>query len=435
MTLDLLSLTDNEQAASPFVWEMHARPEQLAPPGDWLVWLMLGGRGLGKTKSGAEWVIEQARTNPNARIALVGRTVDDVRDTMMLGESGIIACSPPWFQPVYVPSKRHVRWPNGAQAATYSAEKPDQLAGPQHTHAWTDEVALWRYSAAWDQLMFGLRLGQHPRVIATTTPRATPWLRGLVKEPQVTITTGKTYDNAANLSPKFLAAIRKKYEGTRLGRQELHAELLDDVEGALWSMGQLDALTLNPLDDLPEMQRIVVSVDPSESDNEGSAEAGIVVCGMDADGLGYALKDRSGKMLPTQWARRAVAEFYRWNADEIVVEMNAGGEMVKTTIASIDKDVPVRGVYASKSKKARAEPVSALYEQKKIRHVHGLVKLQSQMTEWDPAQGKSPDRIDALVHGMTRLFFGRKTVDFSEDDNKLARTRGRDLTLTGRGER
>ena len=423
------------KVAGRWAWRANARPEQLAPAGDWAVFLALAGRGWGKTKAGAEWTIAEARKSPHARIALVGRTVDDVRDTMIKGESGILACSPPWFRPEYIPSIRLLKWPNGAIATTYSADKPDQLAGPQHNASWCDEAALWRYSAAWDQLMFGLRLGAHPQAFVTTTPRATPWLRGLVKDPSTITVTGSTYDNAANLAPSFLREIRKKYEGTRLGRQELHAELLDDVEGALWSMGQLDALTLNPLDDLPEMQRIVVSVDPSESDNEGSAEAGIVVCGMDADGLGYALKDRSGKMLPTQWARRAVAEFYRWNADEIVVEMNAGGEMVKTTIASIDKDVPVRGVYASKSKKARAEPVSALYEQKKIRHVHGLVKLQSQMTEWDPAQGKSPDRIDALVHGMTRLFFGRKTVDFSEDDNKLARTRGRDLTLTGRGER
>ena len=433
--MSAIDLEIAQKIARRWAWRANRLPLQIEPYGNWLVWLLLAGRGSGKTAAGSHFVIERARRNPNARIALVGRTVDDVRDTMIKGDSGILRCSPPWFRPEYIPSIRLLKWPNGAIASTYSADKPDQLAGPQFTDAWCDEVALWRYSAAWDQLMFGLRLGVHPQVIATTTPRATKWLRDLVKDPSVAITRGTTYDNAANLAPSFLREIRKKYEGTRLGRQELHAELLDDVEGALWSMGQLDALTLNPLDDLPEMQRIVVSVDPSESDNEGSAEAGIVVCGMDADGLGYALKDRSGKMLPTQWARRAVAEFYRWNADEIVVEMNAGGEMVKTTIASIDKDVPVRGVYASKSKKARAEPVSALYEQKKIRHVHGLVKLQSQMTEWDPAQGKSPDRIDALVHGMTRLFFGRKTVDFSEDDNTLARTRGRDLTLTGRGER
>lgn len=415
--------TSAHDVARRWVWEANARPEQLAPPGDWLVFLALAGRGWGKSRCGAEWVNEQAKNDPNARIALVGRTVDDVRGTMVLGESGIMACSPPWFRPVYVPSKRIVRWPNGAQAATYSADKPDQLAGPQHTKAWCDEAALWRYSAAWDQLMFGLRLGAHPQVMATTTPRATPWLRALVKDPSTVIRRGSTYDNAANLAPSFLAEIRRKYEGTRLGRQELRAELLDDVEGALWTLRQLDALRLDPLDGLPAMRNVVVSVDPSESANKGSAEAGIVVCGMGEDGYGYALADRSGKMLPTQWARRAVNAFYAYDASEIVAEMNAGGEMVKTTIASIDPDIPVRGVYASKSKKARAEPVSALYEQKKVRHVSGLVKLESQMVEWDPALGKSPDRIDALVHGMTRLFFGRKTADFSEDDNEAARRR------------
>jgi len=516
------------------------------------------------TRSGAEWVNTQARLDPNARIALVGRTVDDVRDTMVKGESGIIACSPPWFRPEYVPSVRALRWPNGAIATTYSADKPDQMAGPQHTKAWCfiagtlistargdvpiesvvagdlawtrrglrrvtatghhaadvgrvrfstgatltgtgdhpvltpdgwtsldalaagqtafasallslsrgahthavnvaaswdpagvaivhnvsvegepeyfangilvhncDEAALWRYSRAWDQLMFGLRLGARPQVVATTTPRATPWLRALVKDPSTRVTRGSTYDNASNLAPLFLSEIRKKYEGTRLGRQELRAELLEDVEGALWTMRQLDAIRLDAFADLPAMRRTVVAVDPSESANASSAEAGVVVCGMDHDGVGYALEDRSGKVLPSVWARRAIAAFYRWNADEIVAEMNAGGEMVRTTIRSIDPDVPVRGVYASKSKHARAEPVSALYEQGRIRHRAGLVKLESQMTEWDPSAGKSPDRIDALVHGMTRLFFGRKSAEFSERDNDAARTFARDLTTPG----
>lgn len=395
---------DDFKRAVLYDWTVWARPAQLAPPGDWRVWLILAGRGFGKTRSGAEWVRQQIEAGAASRIALVGATAADVRDTMIEGESGLLRAFPPEHRPRYEPSKRRVTFHNGAIATTYSADEPDRLRGPNHDLAWADEVAAWRYPESWDQLMFGLRIGDLPRCVATTTPRPTRLIRTLVDRADTTVTRGSTYDNAVNLSPAFLDEMRNRYEGTRLGRQELEAELLLDADGALWNRDMLDASRTT---DIPTLTRIVVAIDPATTANTESDETGIVVAGIDSNGHGYLLEDRSMRGSPSEWASQAVTAFHVHKADRIVAEANQGGDMITHTLRTVDSNVPVKLVHASRGKRTRAEPVAALYEQGRVHHAGLFPDLEDQLCTWT-SEAASPDRLDALVWALTELMVGAK---------------------------
>lgn len=325
-------------------------------------------------------------------------TAASVRDVMVEGESGILAISPPWDRPKYEPSKRRLTWRNGAIATTYSADEPDSLRGPQQDGAWSDEVAAWRYPETWDNLQFGLRLGNNPRQIVTTTPKPLRIIRELLAQPTTTITRGSTFDNRANLAPAFLAQIVTKYEGTRLGRQELYAELLDDVPGALWTRVMFDARK-----PAPELARVVVAIDIATTSNEDSDETGIVVVGRGVDGRGYVLADRSCKLSPDGWAKRAWAAYDEFKADRIIYEANQGGDLIATVLRTVRRDGPLTAVHASRGKRTRAEPVAALYEQGKVTHPAPMDDLEDQLCGWTPDDGDSPDRLDALVWGLTEL--------------------------------
>jgi len=346
---------------------------------------------------------ERAKYN---RIALIGETAADVRDVMIEGRSGILTISRPDFRPIYTPSKRRLTWPNGVIATTYSADDPEQLRGPEHDFAWGDEIGKWRYQAAWENMSLGLRLGKSPRAIATTTPRITPLMRDIIRDPSTLITRGTTYDNAENLSPEFLTRIIKKYEGTRLGRQELLAEMLEDIEGALWTHALIDRHRVRSI---PEnLARVVVAIDPAATSGEESDETGIIVAGSipGERSHGYVIADRSMRGSPIEWATAAIEAYREFNADRIVAETNNGGEMIETVLRSIDPNIPYTSVRASRGKRTRAEPISALYEQGLIHHVGVFAALEDQMTTWTPDQNQSPDRMDALVWAMTELLLG-----------------------------
>lgn len=398
----LNDLTDDEAEQLLYHWEFWAREGQLPPKGVWDIWLVNAGRGFGKTRIGAEWTIARAKVlGKGGRIALVGETAADVRKVMVLGESGIIENSPPWFMPIYNPSNRLLTWPNGCIAETYSAEKPDQLRGPQHHAGWADEIAKWQYIDAWDQLTFGMRLGKHPQVVATTTPRPIKIVKDLLSDPNCKVTKGTTYDNKENLAPTFLNRVIKKYEGTRLGRQELNAEMLDDNPYALWKRSEIDA-NRQP-NAIIEFKRIVVAVDPPTTSGEDADECGIIVAGIDQYNNGYVIADRTiAHATPKEWALEAIKAYYEFNCDRLVAEVNQGGEMVETIVRMLDESISYRGVYASHAKVTRAEPVSALYEQRRISHLGFFAYLEDQMCEFDQdfdkeKMGYSPDRVDALV--------------------------------------
>ena len=398
------TLTDEEKLKVMWDWTLWARPKQLAPEGDWRVWLILAGRGFGKTRSGAEWVRQQIISNTSRRIALVGATAADVRDTMIEGESGLMRIFPEHERPRYEPSKRRITFRNGAIGTAYSADEPDRLRGPNHDLAGCDEIAAWRYPDAWDQLIFGLRIGNDPKLVATTTPRPTPLIRSLVERDDTTITTGSTYENTVNLAPAFVKEVLSRYEGTRLGRQELHAEILDDVEGALWSRQMIEDCRVTTF---PDLVRIVVGVDPAISNNSDSAETGIVAVGCDSQGIGYVLDDKSLQGSPVEWANAAIALYHRSSADRIVVEANQGGDMVRHTLQTVESHIPIKAVHATRGKRTRAEPVSALYEQGKVKHVGAFPQLEDQMCSWT-VDSQSPDRLDALVWAVTELLVGSK---------------------------
>lgn len=390
---------------APFDWRARARTEQRRPDGAWRTWLILAGRGWGKTRTGAETVRQWARENPAARIALVARTAGDVRDVIVEGESGILAVCAEHERPTWEPSRRRLTWPNGAQATTYSADVPDQLRGPQHHYAWADELAAWQYPDAWTQLLFGLRLGDDPRVVVTTTPRPTPIIRELVASPTTHVTRGRTHDNAANLAPQFLDAIVRQYEGTRLGRQELDGEILDDTPGALWKREMIRAVRV-----APPLRRVVVGVDPAVSATAQSDETGIVVAALGEDDRYYVLDDRSGRYSPDQWASRVVAAYREHRADRVVAEVNQGGNLVTATLRTVDRALPITTVHARRGKALRAEPVAALYEQGRVSHVGALHTLEDQMCSWDPTgDDRSPDRVDALVYALSALTDTRTT--------------------------
>ncbi len=403
----LKGLTSEQLGALLYDWKFWGRPNQLAPSGDWRVWLLLAGRGFGKTRTGAEYVRDRVAAGYR-RIALVAPTAADARDVMVEGESGILAISPPGNRPRYEPSKRRLTWPNGAIATTYSADEPERLRGPQHDFAWCDEIAAWRYPEAWDMLMFGLRLGGDPRAVVTTTPKPIKLIRELLADPATEITRGSTFDNRGNLAPAFLSQIVKKYQGTRLGRQELDAEILDDTPGALWSMKLIEDARLNRMAH-PDLTRIVVAIDPAASAGEDADETGIIVAGKDAAGHGYVLHDGSGRMMPTDWAKAAITAYHDHKADRIVAEVNQGGDMVEATIRMIDPRVPYSAVRATRGKVVRAEPVAALYEQGLIHHAGAFPQLEDQMcsftSDFDRGRaGFSPDRVDALVWALSELF-------------------------------
>lgn len=396
--------TAEERAA--YDWRRLARPNQLAPNGDWRVWLLLAGRGFGKTRTGAEYTRGEVEAGRVRRIALVGPTAADVRDVMVEGPAGMLAISPPWNRPKYEPSKRRLTWANGAQASLFSADEPDRLRGPQHDMAWCDELAAWRRPDAWDMLMLGLRLGKDPRCVVTTTPRPVAHVKALLAAKTTAITRGSTYENLDNLAPAFRDQIITQYEGTRLGRQELHAEILDDVPGALWQRGLLDD---GRVTSFPDLVRIVVGVDPAASDNEGAAETGIIVAGVGKDGHGYVLDDMSLRASPAGWASQVVAAYHKYKADRIVAEKNNGGDMVSHTILTADHMAAVKQVWASRGKLTRAEPIAALYEQAKVHHVGLLAHLEDQLCGWVPGE-TSPDRLDALVWALTDLMLGGPTT-------------------------
>lgn len=381
-------------------WPFWARPKQLEPTGTWTTWLVLAGRGFGKTRTGAEWI--RQRVEAGARwVGMAGRTAGDVRDTMMEGPAGLLSVFPRRQRPLYEPSKRRVTFHTGAIGILRSADEPDQFRGPQYDCAWADEIASWQYEESWDQMMFGLRLGTNPRVVVTTTPRPTPLIKSLIKDPNTVLTRGSTFENKGNLAAPFLQKLVAKYEGTRLGRQELYAEVLTDTPGALWTYAQVEALRLRAVP-VP-LKRIVVAIDPAVTAGEDSDETGLMVVGLGEDSHLYILEDLSGRHTPNEWARLAVGAYRRFQADRIVGEVNNGGDLVEVNIRTVDPNISYKAVHAAKGKRTRAEPVGALYEQRKVHHVGSFSVLEDQMCTWIPGQGRSPDRVDALVWAVTEL--------------------------------
>ena len=402
--------------ALPYLFEFWALPHQLPPEGDWRSWVIMGGRGAGKTRAGAEWVrvqVEGARPldrGPCSRVALVGETFDQVRDVMVFGDSGILACSPPDRRPKWKAAEKKLVWENGAEAQAFSAHDPEGLRGPQFDAAWVDELAKWRKAGpTWDMLQFALRLGEKPRVCVTTTPRNVGVLKDLLASPSTVVTHAPTEANRANLAKSFLEEVRARYAGTRLGRQELDGILLADAEGAFWTGAMLEEARVSSV---PELNRVIVALDPAVSSGSASDECGIVVVGAQTQGppqdwRAYVLADCTVQGTgPTGWARAAIAAMERYGAERLVAEVNQGGQLVEEVIRQIDPLVPYKAVHASRGKTARAEPVAALYEQGRVRRVAGLADLEEQMclmtARGYEGQG-SPDRVDALVWALHEL--------------------------------
>ncbi|SHE56301.1 phage uncharacterized protein (putative large terminase), C-terminal domain-containing protein [Ruegeria intermedia] len=405
--------------ALPFLFEFWALPHQLPPEGDWRSWVIMGGRGAGKTRAGAEWVrsmVEGGKPFDEGearRVALVGETFDQVRDVMIFGDSGIMQCSPPDRRPQWKASERKLVWPNGAEAQAFSAHDPEGLRGPQFDAAWVDELAKWKKAGeTWDMLQFALRLGERPRVCVTTTPRNVKVLKDLLAAPSTVVTHAPTEANRANLAESFLEEVRARYAGTRLGRQELDGVLLADAEGALWTGSMLDAARVKAV---PELDRVVVALDPAVTGGSGADACGIVVVGAQLQGppedwRAYVLADRTVQGVgPAGWARAAIDAMDEFGAERMVAEVNQGGQLVEEVVRQVDPLVPFRAVRASRGKVARAEPVAALYEQGRVFHVAGLEALEEQMCQMTArgyeGQG-SPDRVDALVWALHELVVG-----------------------------
>ena len=414
--VDRLTRAETEEILAH--WPIYCRPSQRPPeswgdPRAWSAWLVLGGRGTGKTRTGAEWVCGVAHGEPGfaepkvGRIALVGETLAAVRDVMIEGPAGIMSLcrkgkrSPPaWY-----PALRRLEWENGAVAHAFSSEDPDSLRGPQFGAAWCDELAKWRYpTETWDMLQFGLRLGAAPREVVTTTPRPLPLMKRLLADPQVIVSRSRTMDNAKHLAPSFLDTIVGRYAGTRLGRQELDGELIEEREDALWSRERIETLRV---DAAPALVRIVVAVDPPASSGARADACGIVVAGVDSAGRGYVLADASLEAArPTDWAEKAIAAYRRWSADALVAEANQGGEMVRAVLAQVDPGVPITTVHASRGKYVRAEPVAVLYHQGRVHHVGAFPQLEDELCDFGPgglSSNRSPDRLDALVWAVSHL--------------------------------
>lgn len=402
--------------ALPFLFEAWALDHQLPPEGDWRTWVIMGGRGAGKTRAGSEWVRTQVEgpkpmdRGRARRVALVGETYDQAREVMVFGDSGILACSPPDRRPQWIATRRTLVWPNGSEATVFSGHDPEALRGPQFDAAWIDELAKWKKPReAWDMLQFGLRLGDDPRQVVTTTPRNVQVLKDIIAAKSSVMTTAKTEANAANLAKSFLEEVKTRYAGTRLGRQELDGVLLEEEEGALWSLAKLEA---GRKKDLPEFDRIVVAVDPPVTGHKGSDQCGIVVVGAvtqgpPADWRAYVLEDASvSAAKPTVWARAALDAMELWKADRLVAEVNQGGDLVEEVVRQIDPMASYKAVRATRGKIARAEPVAALYDQGRVFHTRGLADLEDQMVLMTGGgfQGSgSPDRVDALVWAIHDL--------------------------------
>jgi phage terminase large subunit-like protein len=400
-------LSDDDVAGLLWDWPFWARPSQLPPSDpDWSYYMMLAGRGSGKTRAGAEFI--RAAKNTHNPIALIGATMDDVIGVMVEGPAGLQRIAPPGDYPVL--RNNRLQWPNGAQAQLFSAERPDRLRGPQHAIGWADELAAWKYTEeTWSNFEFGLRIGRSPRAMITTTPRPIKLVRQLLSDPQCRVRRTSSYANRAHLPERYFSRIIARHEGTRLGRQEIYAEILDDVPGALWTRDVLERDRLRYDTKLPDLTRVVVAIDPAMTSGEDADETGIIVAGKDFAGHAYVLSDRSGHYQPTEWAKEALAQFHHADrpADRIVAEINAGGEMVENTLRMIDPAVPFTAVHASRGKVIRAEPISALYEQGKVHHVGFFGALEDQMTsftvDYDRSVDGSPDRVDALVWAITEL--------------------------------
>lgn len=393
------SLTPKEADDLLYTWHEWARPEQLLPPGDWQYWLVKAGRGWGKTRTGAEAVREWIRQGFRY-VNFIGATADDARDIQVVGESGILAICPKSERPVYIGNKNLLRWPSGATSLIFTADKPERLRGKQHEKVWADELAAWRYPEAWVQTTLGLRLGRNPQAVITTTPKPSKLIKDLIADPLTIMGEGtqySTYANTANIAKSFIDKIVKRYEGTRLGRQELKAEVLSDNPGALWKRTELDD---HRVVKAPDLVRIVVGIDPSAT-SEGD-EAGIVVAGVAKDGQGYVLDDLSIQGSPHAWATAAIVGYGKYKGDRVVAETNNGGEMVELTLRTVDPSIPYTAVHASRGKLTRAEPIAALYEQGKVHHVGSFASLEDELCEWVPGMA-SPNRLDALVWALTLL--------------------------------
>lgn len=413
--LSQLSTEDKERLQ--FTWEFWARPNQLIPNdcvchnGDWRTWLILAGRGYGKTRTGAETVRRWAESGKFEYITFAASKALDIRDVMVEGESGILAVSPNHFRPLYEPSKRRLTWPNGVKALLLSADEPEGFRGPQHCKAWADELAKWPYPEAWDQMMLGLRLGIKPQVVVTTTPRPTQLIKGLLARPSTHVTRGTTYENRANLAPAFFDEVITQYEGTRLGRQELNAEILDDNPGALWKRDMIEKLRVFKV---PKLIRTGVGVDPAVTSNEKSDETGIVGAGIGecwCKGSGerhaFVLEDKSNIYTPNGWASAVNEMFTRRQMNRIVAEINKGGDLVAANIRTVNAHAPISTVRATRGKEIRAEPVAGLYEQGKVHHVGAFPELEDQLCGWNPlVDTDSPDRLDALVWILSDLMLG-----------------------------
>lgn len=402
-------LEPTEARELQYLWEAWARQNQLPPPdGQWVTWVMLGGRGMGKTRGGAEFIRSKVERGEWGRIALVARTAADVRDVMLDGESGLMAISHPDFLPKHEPTRRRLVWPNGAIATTFSAEEPNSLRGPQHDGAWCDELCAWKYLETWDQLLFGLRLGTQPQVVVTTTPRPIPLLKSLIKLPTTRVTSGTTYENLANLAPTFFEQVVGRYQGTHLGAQELEGQIVGDMEGALWTRDLLERTRVTVF---PSLVRIVVGVDPAVTSAPGSDETGIVVAGLGEDGHVYILADYTLRATPNEWAKQVVAVYYLWHADRIIGEVNNGGDLIETVLRTVSggENVAYKKVSASTGKAARAEPIVMFYEQGRAHHVGMHAELEDELCSW--VQGmRSPNRLDALVWAATELALHGGTI-------------------------
>ena len=397
-------------------WHFWAREQQIAPESDWNTWFINAGRGFGKTRAGVEWVRNKV-IQGHKRIAAVASTNSDIERVMINGESGFLArCwagdktikGVPLGKPQWSPTKRLLTWENGAYVQFFSAEEPERLRGPQFEAAWCDELAAWnRDRDTWDMLQFCLRLGKHPQICVTTTPKPTKLVRDILKNSKTVVTYGSTFDNSANLAATYLEAVKSQYDGTRLGRQELYAEILDEASGALWNRQTLVECEIdvdNPVEFAETLARVVVSVDPAVSSNAESDMTGIIVAGMDINGICYVLQDATDRYTPEGWAAKAIELYHQYGADRIVAERNQGGEMVRYTFKTVDETIPIKLVHASRGKFARAEPVSSLYERGRVKHVKGLDALEDQLVQWEPLGNiGSPDRLDAMVWSITEL--------------------------------
>jgi phage terminase large subunit-like protein len=412
----LTTLNEEEIETYDRHWDHFAHGHQRPPPGDWTTWLILGGRGAGKTRAGAEWVRTIARKGspfgemPLSPIALIGETEHDAREVMVEGVSGLLAVHQRFERPSWIPSRRRLEWPSGAVAQVFSAEDPESLRGPQFAAAWCDEIAKWRHAeATFDMLQFGLRLGERPRQVVTTTPRPITLLKRLMSDPKAALTRAGTTINARNLAPAFLDAVVGRYAGTRLGRQELDGEIIEERADALWTRGGLESCRVAAA---PALMRIVVAVDPPASSNKGADSCGLVAVGRAENGMLYVMADETlGGLTPQGWSRRAIALWRRLCADSLVVEVNQGGEMVKAVIGEADPSVPIVPVRAHKGKWLRAEPVALLYEQGRVKHVGAFPALEDEMCDFGLdglSSGRSPDRLDALVWAVTALTFAAR---------------------------